>query len=106
MTFWRLNERAEKVKSRLDDVQLMKEIALIVVFTTMVFLSTSLFYVALPATNGFFNIGEAFVYLSALIGGPIVGMIAGGLGSAMADMVLGYGFYAPGTLILKGADNE
>ncbi|MFX1535623.1 MAG: ECF transporter S component [Promethearchaeota archaeon] len=104
MTFWRLDERVEKVKSRLDDVQVMKEIALIVVFTTMVFLSTSLFYVALPATNGFFNIGEAFVYLSALIGGPIVGMIAGGLGSAMADMLLGYGFYAPGTLVLKGAE--
>lgn len=82
----------------------MREIAMAAAFIAMVFLSTSLFYIALISSTGFFNIGEAFIYLAALIGGPIVGALAGGIGAAMADMVLGYGVYAPGTLIFKGLE--
>ncbi|MFX1282733.1 MAG: ECF transporter S component [Promethearchaeota archaeon] len=86
------------------DVVTVREIALIASFMAMVFLSTSLFYIALVSSTGFFNIGEAFVYLAALVGGPIVGALAGGFGSAMADMVLGYGMFAPGTLVFKGME--
>ena len=82
----------------------MREIALAAAFIAMVFLSTSLFYIALVSSTGFFNLGEAFVYLAALIGGPIVGALAGGIGAAMADMVLGYGTFAPATLIFKGME--
>jgi len=82
----------------------MREIAMTAAFIAMVFLSTSLFYIALVSSTGFFNIGEAFVYLAALIGGPIIGALAGGIGAAMADMVLGYGYFAPGTLIFKGLE--
>ena len=82
----------------------LREVAFIATFTAMVFLSTTLFYIALISSTGFFNIGEAFIYLAALIGGPVVGMISGGLGAAMADMVLGYGIYAPATLVLKGIE--
>jgi uncharacterized membrane protein len=73
-------------------------------FIAMVFLSTSLFYIALVSSTGFFNIGEAFVYLAALVGGPVVGALAGGIGAAMADMVLGYGIFAPATLVFKGLE--
>ncbi len=86
------------------DVQISRQIALIAAFTAIVFLSTSLFYIPLISSTGFFNLGEAFVYLAAIIGGPIVGAIAGGLGAAMADMVLGYGYFAPATLVLKGLE--
>lgn len=88
----------------LGEVVTMREIALTAAFMAMVFLSTSLFYIALVSSTGFFNIGEAFVYLAALIGGPIVGALAGGIGAAMADMILGYGVFAPGTLIFKGME--
>ena len=81
-----------------------KIIALSATFTALVFVATIIFYMAIFATNGFFNLGESMVYLSALVGGPIVGLIAGGLGSALADMALGYGVYAPATLILKGSE--
>jgi len=86
------------------EVVTMREIAMAAAFIAMVFLSTSLFYIALVSSTGFFNIGEAFVYLAALIGGPIVGALAGGIGAAMADMVLGYGYFAPGTLVFKGLE--
>ena len=85
------------------DVQLARYLALITAFTTLVFLSTSIFSIELP-TTGYFNLGETFVYLSALVGGPVVGGIAGGFGSWLADSFLGYGNFAPATLILKGLE--
>lgn len=85
------------------DIELTKQLALITAFTTLVFLSTSIFSIELP-TTGYFNLGETFVYLAALIGGPIVGGIAGGFGSWLADSFLGYGNFAPATLILKGLE--
>jgi len=81
-----------------------RQIAMTASFIALVFLATSLFYIPLVSSTGFFNIGEAFVYIAALIGGPIVGALAGGIGAAMADMVLGYGYFAPATLVLKGLE--
>ncbi|MFX0123880.1 MAG: ECF transporter S component [Candidatus Hodarchaeota archaeon] len=88
----------------IKEVVTMREVAMTAAFIAMVFLSTSLFYIALVSSTGFFNLGEAFVYLAALIGGPIVGALAGGIGAAMADMVLGYGYFAPATLVFKGLE--
>ncbi len=89
--------------STLKDVQMSRHLALIAAFTALVFLSTSIFTVELP-TTGYFNLGESFVYLAALIGGPIVGGIAGGFGASLADEFLGYGSFAPATLVLKGLE--
>ena len=91
-------------QSSFKEVVTTREVALTASFIAMVFLSTSLFYIALVSSTGFFNIGEAFVYLAALVGGPVVGALAGGIGAAMADMVLGYGIFAPATLVLKGLE--
>lgn len=80
------------------------ELSMAAIFTAFVAVSTMSFTLYIPATRGYFNLGEAFVYISAILGGPIVGMIAGGLGSAFADVALGYAPYAPGTLIIKGLE--
>ncbi len=72
--------------------------------TTLVFISTVVISVYIQATAGFFNIGEFGVYLAALTGGPIVGAIAGGIGSALADIYLGYTHYAPISLVVKGLE--
>jgi len=81
-----------------------REIALSIVFIAIVFVFTYIIYFYIPATEGYFNIGESGVYLAALIGGPIVGAIAGGIGSALADIALGAGIYAPGTLGIKALE--
>ncbi|MHA1973042.1 MAG: ECF transporter S component [Candidatus Hodarchaeales archaeon] len=86
------------------EINLITEVALTAAFTTLTFLSTSLFQFSLVSTSGYFNLGEVFVYLSALVGGPFVGAISGGLGSAMADVFLGAGSFAPATLVLKGLE--
>lgn len=87
-----------------DEVKVFRQLAQIAAFTALVFLSTSLFSIGLVSSTGFFNLGEAFVYLAALIGGPLVGGVAGGLGAALADAFLGYGYFAPATLVLKGLE--
>ncbi len=73
------------------------------ILTALVFAATMI-AMEIPATGGYFNLGETMVYTSAIIGGPIVGAIAGGVGSSLADVYSGYGNYAPGTLIIKGLE--
>jgi len=81
-----------------------RQVVLSSIFTAIVFVFTSIFTITTPPTRGFFNFGEIGVYLSALIGGPVVGAVAGGIGSALADVFLGYAHYAPGTLVIKGLE--
>lgn len=52
--------------------------------------------------NGYVNLGDCFVLLSAWMLGPWYGAVAGGIGSMFADIIAGYAYYAPGTLIIKG----
>lgn len=73
-------------------------------FTALVAVVTMSFSVYVPATRGFFNIGDTMVFLTALLFGPISGAFAGGVGSALADLLLGYSYYAPATLIIKGSE--
>jgi uncharacterized membrane protein len=70
----------------------------------LVFVTTRAFVIPIPQTRGFFNLGEAAIYLAAVLFGPAVGALAGGLGSALADLSLGYTQYAPFTLVIKGLE--
>lgn len=63
-----------------------------------------MFAIPFAPTGGFFNLGDAIVMTTALIFGPIVGCVAGGIGSSIADILLGYGEFAPFTLIIKGVE--
>ena len=53
------------------------------------------------ATNGYVNLGDCFVIVSGLTLGPLWGAAAGGIGSVITDLLLGYVQYAPATLIIK-----
>jgi uncharacterized membrane protein len=99
------NEKISSIlRKDLEDALTMRKIALTASFMALVFLSTALIYIIIPSAGGFFILGETFVYISALVGGPIVGAIASGGGAAMADMALGFGSFAPGTLVIKGTE--
>ena len=74
------------------------------VFTGLVCVATIIFSIYIPATEGFFNIGESMVFLSALFFGPFVGAFAGGVGAALADLLLGFPHYAPATIIVKACE--
>jgi uncharacterized membrane protein len=79
-------------------------IAVTAVSTAFVCVATIVFSVYVPSTEGFFNIGESMVFLTALLFGPYIGAFAGGVGSMLADLLLGYPFYAPATLVIKACE--
>lgn len=78
--------------------------ALLSVTTALVFLSTFLFQLPIPATGGYFNFGDIMIFITAIAFGPQVGGFAGGIGSALSDLLGGFGVFAPFTLIIKGAE--
>ncbi|MEM2876047.1 MAG: ECF transporter S component [Candidatus Bathyarchaeia archaeon] len=90
--------RAEKLLSK------PLRISTAAIFTALVCASTMVLSVYVPATKGYFNIGETMVYITAFLFGPSVGAFAGGVGSMLADVFLGYGYYAPGTLVIKACE--
>lgn len=73
-------------------------------FAALVCIATMGFSVYIPSTRGYFNLGETMVYASALLFGPMIGALAGGVGSMLADVLLGYYHYAPATLLIKALE--
>jgi uncharacterized membrane protein len=76
------------------------QLALAAVFAALVCVATLAIVISIPATSGYFNLGETVIYVAALLFGPLVGAVAGG-GAAIADMLVAAQF-APGTLVIKG----
>lgn len=74
------------------------------IFTALVTAATMVFSINVPQTRGFFNIGETMVYTSAFLFGPFVGAFSGGVGSMLADLLLGYPHYALATLVIKACE--
>ena len=47
------------------------------------------------------SLGDSVILISAYFFGPVVGALAGGIGSAMADILTGYAIWALPTLLIK-----
>ncbi|MDA4124326.1 MAG: ECF transporter S component [Thaumarchaeota archaeon] len=80
-----------------------RTVASTAIFTAFVAAVTLGFVIVIPATKGYFNIGEIMVYVVAMLMGPYIGAFAGGVGSAISDALLAP-VYAPGTLVIKGME--
>lgn len=74
------------------------------VITALVAVATLLIRIPVPVTQGYINLGDAVVITAALLMGPRTGLIAGGIGSALADWLAGCAHWAPFTLIIKGLE--
>lgn len=79
------------------------QLAIIAVMSALTLVATTISFPFAP-TSGYFNLGDVIVVTTALLFGSVIGGIAGGLGSALADVYLGYGMYAPFTLVVKGVE--
>jgi len=84
--------------------QIVLHTAIIALMIGLNTVATIVFAVYIPISNGFFNIGESMVFLTAILFGPYIGAISGGIGASLADILLGFVHYAPGTLIIKGME--
>jgi len=65
---------------------------------------TLLIRIPIVPTRGYLNFGDAMIFFSALAFGARVGGMAGGFGSALADIIGGYAYFAPITLVVKGVE--
>ena len=81
-----------------------REIAISAVMAALVCVTTLLIQIPIPATQGFFNVGDAMVMVAAITFGPIVGFFAGGIGSSLADLIGGWYVWIPFTLVIKGLE--
>ena len=52
--------------------------------------------------GGYVHMGDIAIFVTSFLFGPVVALVAGGLGTALADISLGYGAWAPGTLVIHG----
>ena len=54
-----------------NSVSVAINLATAVVFAAFVTVATIIFAVSIPATSGYFNIGETMIYVAALLFGPV-----------------------------------
>ena len=54
----------------------------------------------IPGNHGYIHLGDGIILLSAMVLGP-AGAVAAGVGSALADIMLGYVVYAPVSFAIK-----
>ena len=77
-------------------------ITLLAIMTALAAVMTLVIRIPYPGTGGYFNLGDTAVMLSGLLLGPVGGFVAGGVGSALADIAGAYAYWAPITLFVKG----
>lgn len=78
----------------------IKKIVLAAMFAALTCVATMIIQIPSPM-NGYINMGDCIILLSAWLLGPAYSMAAAGIGSALADILTGYVHYAPGTLVIK-----
>ncbi len=80
-------------------IQTVKNMCLAGVFTAMVFVTTA--YLQIPSHTGYTHVGDGFIYLSACILPLPYAIFVGSAGAVLADCLMGFAVWAPGSAIIK-----
>ena len=80
----------------------IRTIALITVMAAVVCILTYIVQIPIPATSGYFHLGDVAANFAALAFGPWPGFLIAGGGMAIADLIAGYAPFAPGTFVIHG----
>ena len=78
----------------------IKKLVYAALLAALVTVATMAIAIPLPA-SGYANMGDCVVILAGCLLGPVLGGVAAGIGSALADILIGYTAYAPATFIIK-----
>lgn len=81
-----------------------KKLVLNGLMIALVFLATYFTRIPTPLPGGYFNLGDAVIMLASVLLGPVGGLTAGAVGSALADLAAGALLFAPITFIVKGVE--
>ena len=60
-------------------------------------------FIRIPTALGYINAGDGLIILAGAWLGGVPGLVAGAVGSALADLAAGYAVYVPATAVIKGA---
>lgn len=73
-------------------------------FAALVTVGTLVIRIPAFVTQGYINFGDTLIFITGIVLGPVPGLLAGGIGSSLADLLSGYALYAPWTLVIKGLE--
>ena len=76
-----------------------KRICMVGLFMALICIATLFFKIAIP--GGYAHLGNAFIFLAAALLGNAGGLLAAGIGSALADLLGGWYAWIIPTLIIK-----
>ena len=77
------------------------KIVLTGIMMCLVMVATMMIRIHVPFTQGYVHLGDAMIFLAVLVLGRNYGTVAAGVGSALADLLSGYAYYAPWTFVVK-----
>lgn len=80
----------------------LKALIIAAVLAALTCVATIIIQIPSPM-NGYVNLGDAIVLYCAFCLSPLYAAAAAGIGSALADIITGYAYYAPGTFVIKAA---
>ena len=81
---------------------LLVQLSIMTVMTALVAVGTFIIRIPNPM-GGYFNVGDVMIFVSALTFNPVIGGFAGGVGSAISDMI-GFPVFVIPTLVIKGIE--
>ncbi|MHA2034414.1 MAG: ECF transporter S component [Candidatus Thorarchaeota archaeon] len=87
-----------------DSINPTLYLVLLAIMTALTTVATVIIAIPFPTSSGYLNFGDVLVMTSGLLLGPVGGFVAGGVGSMMGDIALGYVHFAPITFIVKGTE--
>lgn len=77
------------------------KIVITALFAALICVATMIVQIPIPATGGYANLGDGIILICAFLLHPLYAVIAAGLGSVLADLLVGFATYAPATLVIK-----
>ena len=94
----------EHVKTRKKEQSTVYFLTVTALFTALTYLFTAFINVRLPiaANGGLIHLGNVPLFIGAILFGRKTGMIAGGVGMGLFDLLSGWTLWAPFTLVIVG----
>lgn len=82
----------------------VKDLAITAVCIVLVYVFTAVVNIKLPiaAAGGLIHLGNVPLFIAAILFGKRTGMIAGGIGMGLFDLLSGWTLWAPFTLVIVG----
>ncbi len=91
----------EKGRSRIPGSPAFR-ISSLAILTAVTAVFTYMVRIPIAPTRGYLNLGDVAIYFTAFTFGPVSALIAGGVGTALADIISGYSQWAPISLLVHG----